>query len=92
MADLAKSIVKAAIRHPDRRLPSYRDWESRIQRARYDCSKARNVLGWHPTDDREEMIRRGINEPATEFFALAPRLEPGSASRPVASPVAVTPH
>ena len=43
LADAAKWLVKRAIRHPDRRRPSYRDWESRTQRARYDCSKARRL-------------------------------------------------
>ena len=33
LADVAKWLVKRAIRHPDRRRPSYRDWESRTQRA-----------------------------------------------------------
>ena len=43
VVDVVKWMVKRAIRHPDQRKPSYRDWESRTQRARYDCSKARNA-------------------------------------------------
>src|SRR5208337_4031538 len=39
--DLVKWAVKQMVRHPDQRRPSYRDWESRTQRARYDCTKAR---------------------------------------------------
>ena len=42
LADVGKWLVKRAIRHPDHRRPSYRDWESRTQRARFDCSKAQN--------------------------------------------------
>jgi nucleoside-diphosphate-sugar epimerase/predicted dehydrogenase len=73
LADVAKWLVKRAIRHPDRRRPSYRDWNSRAQRAHYDCSKARKVLGWKPTDTRDEIIRRGIQGPVPEFFAWAPQ-------------------
>jgi predicted dehydrogenase/nucleoside-diphosphate-sugar epimerase len=64
IADLGKWAVKRAIRHPDRRQPSYRDWESRTQRAHYDCSKARKLLNWTPVDDRDLFIRRGIHESA----------------------------
>jgi nucleoside-diphosphate-sugar epimerase/predicted dehydrogenase len=68
-ADLAKWVVKVLVRHPDRlRRPSYRDWESRTQRARFDSSKARRVLGWRPVDDRAELIRRGIALPAAEVL------------------------
>ena len=67
--DLMKWAVKQAVRHPDRRRPSFRDWESRTQRARYDCSKARQRLNWRPVDDRHELIRRGIHLPASEFLA-----------------------
>jgi hypothetical protein len=70
---VAKWIVKRAIRHPDRRRPSYRDWETRTQRARYDCSKARKLLGWNPAGAPEELIRKGIQEPAREFFGCDPR-------------------
>jgi nucleoside-diphosphate-sugar epimerase/predicted dehydrogenase len=69
LADAAKWLVKRAIRHPDRRRPSYRDWESRTQRARYDCSKARRLLNWEPTSVPAEIIRQGIDEPARELFA-----------------------
>jgi nucleoside-diphosphate-sugar epimerase/predicted dehydrogenase len=69
LTDAAKWLVKRAIRHPDRRPPSYRDWESRTQRARYDCSKARRLLNWAPADARAEIIRRGIQAPALELFA-----------------------
>ncbi len=67
-ADLVKWIVKQAVRHPDKRRPSYRDWETRTQRARYDCTKARRLLNWNPVCDRDEIIRRGIELPASEFL------------------------
>jgi predicted dehydrogenase/nucleoside-diphosphate-sugar epimerase len=65
-ADMAKWIVKRMVRHPDQRKPSYRDWETRTQQARFDCTKAREVLGWDPVTSRDELVRRGIHEPASE--------------------------
>jgi nucleoside-diphosphate-sugar epimerase len=64
-----KWIVKRAIRHSDRRRPSYRDWETRTQRAHYDCSKARKLLNWNPTGAQAEIIRRGIQLPAQKQLA-----------------------
>ena len=69
VVDVLKCLVKRAIRHPDRRRPSYRDWESRTQHAHYDCSRARQVLHWNPTDIQAEVIRRGIQIPAREFLS-----------------------
>ena len=69
--DLLKWVVKQLVRHPDQRKPSYRDWETRTQRARYDCTKARNLLNWKPACDRDEIIRRGIHLPASEFLPQA---------------------
>jgi len=69
LADMVKWGVKVLVRHPERRRPSYRDWESRTQRAAYDCSKAKRVLNWRPVTDREELIRRGIVEPVREALA-----------------------
>lgn len=71
-SDVTKWLVKRLIRHPDRRRPSFRDWQSRTQRARYDCSKARQVLNWNPISARNQIIRRGIEEPAREFIGLEP--------------------
>jgi nucleoside-diphosphate-sugar epimerase len=68
LADMMKWVVKVAVRHPERRLPSYRDWESRTGSARFDCTAAKTVLGWRPCADREELVRRGIAEPFQEFM------------------------
>ncbi len=68
LADLVKYAVKRAIRHPDKRVPSYRDWETRTQRAQYDCSKARRILGWKPSDRKTALICEGIEIPAAEYF------------------------
>jgi nucleoside-diphosphate-sugar epimerase len=61
LADLVKWPVKLAVGHPDaERLPSYSDWESRSQKAIFDCSAARHELGWMPASDRERLIREGV--------------------------------
>lgn len=58
--DLAKEGVKHLIRHPNRRVPSYRDWNCRAHRARYDSEKTKRVLGWQPAGSRDALVERGI--------------------------------
>lgn len=61
LADLAKWAVKVLIKHPDRiRKPSYADWESRTQKADFDCTRTRTELGWKPASDRQRMVDEGI--------------------------------
>jgi predicted dehydrogenase/nucleoside-diphosphate-sugar epimerase len=67
-SDMLKWLVKVAVRHPERRMPSYRDWESRTGKAIFDCSAAKLVLGWNPTNNRSELIQQGIVEPLREFL------------------------
>jgi predicted dehydrogenase/nucleoside-diphosphate-sugar epimerase len=67
LTDLFKWSVKVVTRHPDRQLPSYRDWESRRQSARFDCTRAKVRLGWKPTSDRAELIRIGLHQPMKEL-------------------------
>ena len=55
-------------RHPNRSVPSYRAWEGRRAAAPFDCSKAKRLLGWHPTEDREAVIAEGIRAPTAEYF------------------------
>jgi len=66
--DLLKWIVKVAVRHTDRQMPSYRDWESRTGRAVFDCSSAKTMLGWKPVEHRDELVRQGIKEPLREYL------------------------
>lgn len=68
LVDLCKWAVKLLIRHPERRFPSYRDWETRTQQARFDCSHAKTRLGWRPISDRAELVRLGIQEPLGELL------------------------
>jgi hypothetical protein len=67
-ADMAKWVVKMAVRHHDCRRPSYRDWASRTQRTSYNCSRAKIHLQWRPTSDLDDFIQRGITDPVNEFF------------------------
>jgi predicted dehydrogenase/nucleoside-diphosphate-sugar epimerase len=70
VSDMAKWVVKMAVRHPDRsRVPSYADWESRTQKAYFDCDRSRIDLKWFPASDRQRMIDEGIG------VALKPWLE-----------------
>ncbi|MEH2496234.1 putative dehydrogenase/nucleoside-diphosphate-sugar epimerase [Bradyrhizobium sp. AZCC 1678] len=70
LADLAKWAVKVLVKHPDRiRKPSYADWESRTQKAYFDCTRTRTELGWKPASDRQRMVDEGIG------VALEPWLE-----------------
>jgi hypothetical protein len=65
LADMMKWMVKVAVRHPERRLPSYRDWESRTQGAVFDCTAAKDYIGLGASErSRDELVRRGIKEPA----------------------------
>lgn len=66
--DLAKELVKHLVRHPNRRVPSYRDWNCRAHRARYDSSKTRSVLGWKPAGTREAMVSRGIVAAVRQYY------------------------
>jgi len=65
--DMMKWMVKTLIRHPERRFPSYRDWKSRTYRARYDCSKAKRILGWLPVSDKETLLAEGVRCPSLEW-------------------------
>ena len=70
LADLAKWSVKVAVHHPDRiRIPSYRDWESRTQKAIFDCGRARAELAWAPASDRTRMINEGIGGSLQSWLA-----------------------
>ena len=61
LEDLAKWPVKKAVGHPDgSRVPSYHDWESRTQKAVFDCTATRDELGWTPASDRRRLIEEGI--------------------------------
>ena len=61
LGDLLKWPIKLAVGHPDgQRVPSYSDWESRTQKALFDCSRTREELRWTPASDPERMVSEGI--------------------------------
>ncbi len=68
LLDMMKWVVKVAVRHPERQMPSWRDWQSRRQLANYDCTAAKTVLGWNPVSERGELVRKGIEEPLRAFL------------------------
>ncbi len=68
LADVLKEAAKHAIKHPNRKVPSYRDWDSRSHRARYDNSSVRQVLGWKPAGTRETLIERGVVAAVRDFM------------------------
>ena len=47
--------------------PSAADIAGRSFAARFDCSKAEQLLGWTPECDRMELLRRGVTEPAVAW-------------------------
>ena len=60
MVDMFKEAAKNIIKHPNRKIPSYRDWDSRSHRARYDNTKTKTVLGWNPASSKGDLIEKGI--------------------------------
>jgi predicted dehydrogenase/nucleoside-diphosphate-sugar epimerase len=61
LADMAKWVVKLGVGHPDRvRIPSYFDWESRTQKAYFNCDGTRRDLNWTPASERKRMVDEGI--------------------------------
>jgi len=72
MTDLVKWIVKLAVRHPDRtRIPSYSDWESRTQKATFDCTRARTELNWSPASDKNRLLTEGIGGSLQSWLATS---------------------
>jgi nucleoside-diphosphate-sugar epimerase len=68
VADLIKWIVKVIVRHPGRfRVPSYSDWESRTQRAHFDCANAVTELGWQPAGTKDLLLTEGIGGALEEW-------------------------
>jgi hypothetical protein len=66
--DVVKWGVKTAGRSSDRKTPSYRYYEGLSCRARFSAERAKQRLGWRPTEDRAALLERGIAIPAAEFL------------------------
>lgn len=70
VGDLMKWPIKLLTGHPDgMRVPSYFDWESRTQKATFDCARTREELGWKPISDPEKMVSQGIGGSLAEWLA-----------------------
>ncbi len=69
VTDMFKWTVKCAVRHPERRRPSFQDWESRTQKAHFDCTRTKEVLGWQPNSSRDDLIKKGIVEAVVSVMA-----------------------
>lgn len=67
MIDAFKEAAKNLIKHPNRKMPSYRDWDSRSHRAKYDNTKTKQVLGWNPASSKDKLIDKGIILAVREF-------------------------
>jgi nucleoside-diphosphate-sugar epimerase len=61
--EVAKWMVKTAARKRENVFPSYRDLASRSLRAPFDCTRAKQMLDWHPVADRARFIELGIWQP-----------------------------
>lgn len=70
LSDMMKWPVKRAVGHPDgKRIPSYADWESRTQKAFFDCRRTREELGWAPISDPKRMVDEGIGGSLAAWLA-----------------------
>jgi len=58
--DSFKYLIKMVIGEHKNALLSYRDLSNRSIMADFDCSKAKNILGWRPCEAREEFIENAI--------------------------------
>jgi nucleoside-diphosphate-sugar epimerase len=59
--DIFKWAVKVVARKPENPFPRMRDLKSRSFRATFDCSAAKQDLGWRPNADRDVFIRLAID-------------------------------
>ena len=67
--DIGKYVIKSVGRDPNRRLPSWDNWDGRTCRSRFDASRTKQLLGWQPTSSREVIVREGIAVPAQQFLS-----------------------
>lgn len=66
--DAMKEAAKHLIKHPNRKVPSYRDWDSRSHRANYDNTKTKEILGWQPVSTKDGLVDRGIIAAVQDFM------------------------
>jgi nucleoside-diphosphate-sugar epimerase/predicted dehydrogenase len=66
--EIGKYVIKTVGRDPHRRLPSWENWDGRTCKSRFDATRTKQVLGWSPTQSRDEVVREGIKVPAEQFL------------------------
>ncbi|MEZ4248578.1 MAG: hypothetical protein R3B99_10085, partial [Polyangiales bacterium] len=66
--EAAKWAIKSLGRDAEARLPSWYDGDGRTLAAHFDCTKAKQRLGWKPVGDVETLIAKGIHVPVEEFL------------------------
>ena len=64
--EIGKWIVKRIGGRKDAAFPSYRDLKSRELYPELACGTAREMLGWKPCDDGNEIVRRVLGTPDGE--------------------------
>jgi hypothetical protein len=58
--NIVKWAVKRAGRRAETRFPSYRDLASRTSASQFDCTAAKQVLGWSPVGDYDRFVNEGV--------------------------------
>lgn len=67
--DVSKWVIKLLAKHPDsKRIPSLRDWQCREQHASFDTTAAETDLNWHPVNNKDEMVEKGVRDTARHFL------------------------
>lgn len=66
--DIGKYLIKTAGRVPERKLPSFANWDGRTCAAYFDASHAKETLKWRPTTDRARIVHEAIEVPAQQFL------------------------
>ncbi len=66
LLEVFKWFVKSMGRNPDAARPSYNSVKGLGYLSLFDIKRVKEELGWKPTQDREKVIREGIEVPARE--------------------------
>jgi predicted dehydrogenase/nucleoside-diphosphate-sugar epimerase len=66
--DWAKELLKAAIRHPNRRKSALHDWACKAHLARYDATATYTLLDWQPAGTRDALVARAIKPSVDRFL------------------------
>ncbi len=73
-----KWVIKKLVRKPGATWPNYHDLKCNAVFAQLDCSLAKRMLGWKPTDSFEVFVREAIDLHLPPIHPDDPRLAPHS--------------